>query len=316
MLRTKLLISTDGNIFMRKFYTYLALSFLVVLLTACGQATTETGQYYYETKEQASDALVNALISKEAVDLQNVLGAEYRQLIPADQAENMHENIKQFLNAWNHFHTLLSEDDSKVLIEVGSNHWTFPVPIIREDKGWRFDAIEGLAEINNRQIGRNELSVIQASLAYSDAQQEYIQQDFDNDGVFEYAQKFISSTNNTDGLYWPTAENEKPSPLGPLFADVTPSGAYHGYYYKILTGQGSNASGGAHSYLVDDKMTTGYGLIAWPAEYGVTGVMSFKLSQNGILYEADLGPDTQIIVESLILFDPDEQWNPTAEEFL
>ena len=169
MQRTKLLISSDGNIFMRKLYTYLTLSFLVVLLTACGQATTETGQYYYETKEQVSDALVNALISKEAGDLQNVLGTEYLQLIPEEQAGNTDENIKDFLSAWDQFHALAIENDSKAFIEVGSNQWTFPIPIIREDKGWRFDTIEGLAEINNRQIGRNELAVMQASLAYSDA---------------------------------------------------------------------------------------------------------------------------------------------------
>ena len=315
MQPTKLLISTDRNLFMCKLHKYLPLSCMALVL-ASSQVMAHIGQSFYASKGMAADALVDALVSRKTVDLQQVLGPKYRQLIPADQAGNIDENVKDFLSAWDNFHALIMENDSTAFIEAGSHHWTFPIPIIKEAKGWRFDVVAGRLEINNRQIGRNELAVMQASLAYSDAQREYLKQDFDNDGVLEYAQKFISSDNQKDGLFWPTVAGETLSPLGPLFGDVTPSGAYHGYYYKILTAQGDSADGGAASYLSGAEMSGGYGLIAWPAEYGVTGVMSFKLSHHGILYEADLGADTQIIVESIHTFDPDEEWQPTADEFL
>jgi len=301
---------------MKKVNTYLILALVAFLLSGCNQATTETEQYYYQTQQQAADALYKSLKSENRAEIRRVLGANYVQLIPEEFAKDSVENVKTFLTAWNKFNGFVVKDNKKVMIEVGNNHWTFPVPIIKEAKGWRFDTVEGLVQIYDRHIGRNELAAMQASLAYGDAQQEYILYDYDDDGVLEYAQVFRSNENSKNGLFWETADNEKQSPLGPLFDDVTPSGAYYGYYYKILNSQGDKATGGAHSYLINGNMVSGFALIAWPAEYGVSGVMSFKLNNNGILYESDLGPDTHQSVKTITAFNPDDNWKPIAKEFL
>ena len=200
-----------------------------------------------------------------------------------------------------------------MLLAVGEDEWTLPIPIVAGASGWYFDVDEGLERMRIRRIGRNELATMQAILAYYDAQMEYAEEDRDENGLLEYARRFISTPGTRNGLYWEAEPGETPSPLGPLMADHTPGGGYHGYYYRILEGQGEHARGGAYSYLLDDRMRAGFAAIAWPADYGDSGVMSFIVSHDGIVYEQNLGPDTASIASAMTLYDPGPGWTPAKE---
>jgi hypothetical protein len=184
--------------------------------------------------------------------------------------------------------------------------------------GWHFDSRSGAKEILNRRIGRNELSAAQVCLAYVDAQREYVLKDRDNDGLLEYAQELISAPGKRDGLYWQTAQGEPPSPLGPLVAKARSEGygeahsnsaqPYHGYLFKILTAQGPNAGGGAYDYVVDGRMIGGFALVAWPARWRASGVMTFVVNHDGVVYSKTLGPQTPAMVARMARFDPDPTW--------
>ena len=189
----------------------------------------------------------------------------------------------------------------------------------KEGETWRFDTAAGKEELLNRRIGKNELNAIQLCHAYVEAQREYASQDWDGDGVLEYAQRIVSTKGKWDGLYWEAAEDEVKSPLGPLVAKAvlegyTPKGPgdkrapYHGYYYKILKAQGKNAPGGAYSYIINGHMVAGFALVAYPAEYGSSGIITFTVNQRGIVYQKDLGKKTREIAEAMNTFDPDKTW--------
>jgi hypothetical protein len=214
---------------------------------------------------------------------------------------------------------LVKENDKKMILHVGNSDWPLPIPIVKVGKNWRFDTKEGKEEILNRRIGRNEVNAIQVCLAYVDAQREYVLKDRDADKLLEYAQKFISAKGKKDGLYWEAKEGEEQSPLGPLMAKATKEGytgkksggkpiPYHGYYYKILKAQGKNAQGGAYDYVVKGKMIGGFALVAYPAEYGNSGVMTFIVNHDGVLYQKDLGKDTEKIANAMKKYDADETW--------
>jgi hypothetical protein len=200
-----------------------------------------------------------------------------------------------------------------MLIAVGEGEWTLPIPIVAGTSGWYFDMEEGADRIRIRRIGRNELDVMQAVLAYYDAQMEYAQQDRNGNGMLEYAQKLTSTPGAQDGLFWEVEAGATPSPLGPLLADRSQGGGYLGYFYRILKAQGENARGGAHSYMLGDKMQAGFALVAWPEEYGESGVMSFLVSHAGIVYEQNLGPDGADTAEAMSAYDPDADWIPAEE---
>jgi hypothetical protein len=202
---------------------------------------------------------------------------------------------------------------------VGSEDWPFPIPLVKKDEYWFFDTMAGKEEILNRRIGRNELNAIQVCLAYVDAQREYVLKDRDGNKLLEYAQKFISSKGKKNGLYWEVKEGEKLSPLGPLVAKAAKEGyigrkpvgkhtPYHGYYYKILKAQGKNAPGGEYDYIVKEKMIGGFASVAYPAEYGNSGVMTFIVNHDGVVYEKDLGKETEKIATAMKKFDPDKTW--------
>ena len=197
---------------------------------------------------------------------------------------------------------------------MGENSYPFPFPLVKDAAGWRFDARRGANEIVNRRIGANELATIQVCLAYVDAQREFVLKDRDSNGVLEYAQKLVSTPGKHDGLYWAAKEGESPSPLGPLGLKARhegygkDAGAYHGYRYKILTGQGKGAPGGAYDYVVKGKMIGGFGLVAWPARWGASGVMTFVCNHEGVVYETNLGPDTGTIAAAMTRFNPDSTW--------
>ena len=297
----------------------LQISLLILLLSAAlllaspVSRADPAAQDYYENAETAADALVVAVARQDKAALGRVLGPDYQSLLPLDDIDET--DVDRFLSAWIRFHTLLPEDPDTRVLAAGESGWTLPIPIVREDQGWRFDTHAGAERMRIRNIGRNELATIQAALAYHDAQMEYALSDHDGDGLLEYAQHFISSPGTQDGLYWETAEGATPSPLGPLLDGKVPEKAYHGYLYRILTRQGEHAPGGAQDYLVDGNLTDGFALIAWPADYGVSGVMSFLLSRQGIVYEADLGPDGDSYASAVEAFDPDDRWRPVARMF-
>ena len=307
------------HVFARYLFTVLAAG-AILLSASCSepdQAGVELtvdpviGQAVFVTPEDAANAFLLSLANDDTEMLGKVLGADYREVLPLDHVDG--EDVDRFITAWEKFHTLLPEGDSKMLIAVGENEWTLPIPVVAGTSGWYFDIDEGLERMRIRRIGRNELATMQAVLAYYDAQMEYAEQDRDGNGLLEYAQRFISSPGTRDGLYWEVEPGEEPSPLGPLMADHTPGGGYHGYFYKILDAQGEHARGGAYSYLIGDQMRAGFAVIAWPDEYGDSGVMSFMVSHAGIVYEQDLGPDSASIAAAMQLYDPGPGWTPVQE---
>jgi hypothetical protein len=226
---------------------------------------------------------------------------------------------ERFVKAYEAMNKLEKETDSKMTLVVGEEEWPFPVPIVKKGEGWLFDTIAGKEELLNRRIGRNELNTIQVCLAYVDAQREYAMKDQDGDGLLAYAQKFWSTKGKKDGLYWEAKEGEEQSPLGLGAARAVREGyapgksgdkpsPFHGYFYRILKTQGKNAPGGAYDYVVKGKMIGGFALVAYPAEYGSSGVMTFIVNHDGVVYEKDLGPETGKIASAITKFDPDQTW--------
>jgi len=226
---------------------------------------------------------------------------------------------ERFIKAYDEMNRQERPTDSKVVLYVGKEDWPFAVPVMKGKEGWYFDTEEGMDELLNRRIGRNELNTIQTCLAYVDAQREYALKDRDNNKLLEYAQKMTSDKGKRNGLYWEVKPGEEPSPLGALFAKAVAEGysptkaqtkpvPFHGYYYKILKAQGKNASGGEYDYLVKGKMIGGFALVAYPAEYGNSGVMTFIVNHEGVVFQKDLGKDTAKVASSITKFDPDKTW--------
>lgn len=198
--------------------------------------------------------------------------------------------------------------DRRVLI-LGERAWPFPFPVVNVDGKWAFDTVAGLEEVVNRRIGENELRTIAAVRGFVEAQEAYRERDWDEDGVLEYAQKLISTPETYDGLYWPSGDGVPESPAGPYIEETeTRDDGYFGYRYRILTRQGENVAGGAYDYVINGNMIAGFALIAVPAQYDRTGVMTFVVNQNGTVYEKDLGPDTQALSAAIQAFDPDDGW--------
>ena len=271
----------------------------------------ELGQAVFALPEDAANAFSLALVNHDAEMFNKILGVNFREVLPLDEVDG--EDVDNFIAAWEERNTLLPQGEQKMLVAVGEDEWTLPIPIVAGASGWYFDIEEGHDRMRIRQIGRNELDTMQAVLAYYDAQMEYAQQDRNGNGLLEYAQKLISTTGENDGLLWEVEAGETPSPLGPLLADRTQGGGYFGYFYRMLKAQGENARGGAYSYMLGDQMRAGFALIAWPEEYGESGVMSFLVSHAGIVYEQNLGPDGAEVAEAMTDFDPGEGWIPAEE---
>ena len=289
-----------------------ALALTVALAWSC----MATAQQEFATPEKAAEAFVEALGTKNADQkrLAELLGEDWRSFIPRDGAER--EDVEAFLKQYHEQHQIEKTGDNKAILSVGSEHWTLPIPIVKGAKGWRFDIKAGSAELRTRQIGRNELAAVQSALAYHDAQMDYASVDRDGDGALEYAQKIFSTAGKHDGLYWADDDSGQISPLGPEFGKTIAGEPWHGYRFRILLGQGPSAPGGAYSYLIGDKMSRGFALIAWPAKYGETGVMSFMISHEGQVFEKDLGPGSEKLAQAMKRFDPDDSWTevPADEE--
>ena len=279
-----------------------AVLMLALMLAVPGMAGA---QKTFATPEAAADALVESLTRHDEAQLGVVLGPDSRRLIPLDDVSA--EDRTDFLAAWAAGHRIVQSSDTVARLEL-QDGWTLPVPIVRTGAGWAFDPLAGMDEMRTRRIGRNELATIQSMYAYVDAQREYAEQDRNSHDALEYAQKFLSAPGKRDGLYWPARDGEKPSPLGPLFDTAGIQDGYHGYRFKILKAQGPAANGGARPYVNHGRMTNGFALVAWPARYGETGVMSFLVNHDGVVYQKDLGPRSAALASAMTRFDPDASW--------
>ena len=281
---------------------------VVALVLAAAISLPLFAQSAYPTPDEAAAALVKAIKDGDEPAMVKVLGEKWRDYVPTDNIDR--DDVDAFLNQYDDSHRIVKDGDDKGHLTVGPTNWTLPIPLVHKGSGWSFDPIAGHDEIIKRQIGANELFTVQAVQAYCDAQDDYSEKDRNGDGVREYAQRFISTEGKHDGLYWPTKEGEPPSPLGPAFDTKNqPSWeGYHGYHYRILKAQGPSAPGGAYDYVVGGRLRNGYAVIAWPAHYGESGVMTFTTSHDGEVFQKDLGKNTATLVTKITKFDPDDSW--------
>jgi hypothetical protein len=275
---------------------------LLLVASLLSAEALAAGPKVYTTPEAAVAELVAAAKAKDAKRLLAIFGPEAEGLVGTGEARG------RFARAYEEAHSIETTGSRAVLV-VGRQEWPFPIPLVKEGDGWRFDTAAGRAEILNRRIGQNELSTIQAALAYVDAQREYYRRNPQNDKLLQYAQRIVSSQGKRDGLYYPVKAGEPPSPLGQLYAH--PKGEpYHGYRYRVLKAQGPAAPGGAYRYVANGRMIGGFALVAYPAQYGVTGVMTLIVSHDGVVYEKDLGPETAALATRMTRFNPDATWKP------
>ena len=276
-------------------------------------------QKFFKSPEEAVKAFLEALRVHNEKELYSIFGPPVKEFFQSGDPMANKAERERFVKAYDEMNRQERPTESKVVLYVGKEDWPFPVPVMKGKEGWYFDTEEGMDELLNRRIGRNELNTIQTCLAYVDAQREYALKDRDNNKLLEYAQKMTSDKGKRNGLYWEVKPGEEPSPLGALFAKAVAEGysptkaqakpvPFHGYYYKILKAQGKNASGGEYDYLVKGKMIGGFALVAYPAEYGNSGVMTFIVNHEGVVFQKDLGKDTAKVASSITKFDPDKTW--------
>jgi hypothetical protein len=279
--------------------------------------TKAVTQKLYSSPEEAAKALYDVVKAHDVKSVYRVLGPGSDKLIFTGDKVADQQMRERFIAAYDTSLKVERDGDMKAILLVGENESPFPFPLVKGSKGWTFDAKAGAEEIVNRRIGENELFAIKTCLAYGDAQQEYAEADRDGDRLVEYAQKFRSREGKRDGLFWPTNEGEPLSPLGPLAAQVKSEGysakdanpaPVHGYFYRILTSQGKDAPGGAYDYMVKGNMIGGYALVAYPARWGASGVMTFICNHDGVVYQKNLGEKTAELASKMTRFNPDASW--------
>ncbi len=291
------------------------LAWLSAAFAGLAIASGAAAQQSYKTPDEAVTALVEAARSGSAETLLVVLGPDSEDIVSSGDDVADAAGRERFVETYDAKHAVESKSDDEAVLILGEEEWPFPIPLVREDGAWIFDAEAGREEILARRIGRNELNAIQAILAYVDAQNEYAERAHANGGIALYAQRIVSQPGKKDGLYWP-AELGGESPLGDLVAKATAEGysvgedraPFHGYYFKVLTRQGASAAGGAYDYVAGDRMIGGFALVAYPAEYENSGVMTFLVNHEGIVFQKDLGPQTSEIAEGITEFNPDDTW--------
>ncbi|HMM87930.1 DUF2950 domain-containing protein [Bradyrhizobium sp.] len=299
----------------RPFSLYRATSLCAVTIAATVALTSASpGQQAFPSPEDAAAAFAAAVKTGTRSAMLQVLGKDGADIIESGDEVADAEARQRFLSLYDAKHSVKAEGNKKATLVLGADEFPFPIPLVNYNTGWEFDPAAGRREILYRRIGRNELDAIQTSLAFVDAQNEYAEKDRGN-GVGVYAQRIVSTPGKKDGLYW--RDDSDPSPLGELAAQASAEGyraggdraaPYHGYYFRILTAQGSDAPGGALNYVVKGKMIGGFGLIAYPAEYGNSGVVTFVVNHAGTVYEKDLGKRTEAIAKRIYQFDPDQTW--------
>jgi hypothetical protein len=306
-----------------------ALLLVMAALPAGGIAnqTEPAQQRVFSSPEEARQALITAVQTKDHAALKAIFGPVARELEPDDLVEQAAE-FEHFASHVQEGVELAGEGGEKAILHIGREKWPFPVPIVKKSGNWLFDTEAGREEILNRRIGHNEILAINACRAYVEAQSEYYAM-LVPDGIQipKYAQHMISSPGKRNGLYWPTAAGEKESPLGPLVAKARDEGymqqrkagekgphPFHGYYFHILKQQGSSAPGGKFSYVINGNMVAGHALVAYPARWGVSGVMTFIVNQRGRVYQKNLGPKTVEIARGMKAYNPDQTWKLVIEQ--
>ena len=295
-------------------------SFTTAILL-CAAASVASAQQAFKTPDEAASALASAAKTGDRKAIVTVLGPDGEDIVSSGDEVADAQTRQKFVAAYDAKHEIAMDGDNKATVVVGLEDFPLPIPLVRKDGMWRFDTAAGRDEILFRRIGKNELEAIQASLAYVDAQKEYAEKDRTGAGVNTYAQRIISQPGKKDGLYWPTSPGEEASPLGELVAQATRQGysagggrtPFHGYYFKILTKQGAAAPGGEMDYVVRGKMIGGFALVAYPAEYRNSGVMTFLVNHAGTVYQKDLGPNTPRLAERMTSFNPDPSWQKVPD---
>jgi Protein of unknown function (DUF2950) len=293
---------------------------LALLWTVSWNSNAENlQQKVFSSPDDAVNALIAAAKSENKKQLLEIFGPGSEDLISSGDEQADQIAMQKFVKRTEEMKRINYTDDGQAILSIGNDDWPFPVPIVKDGDKWRFDTAEGMEEILDRRIGKNELSTISVCDSFVSAEREYASTDRNGDGVLEYARKFLSTPGSQDGLYWEAAKDEEESPIGPLMAAATAEGyelteahtepaPFHGYYYRILTSQGPDAPGGKYDYIINGRMVGGFALIAYPAKYGSSGVMTFLVNQNGVIYQKDLGENTDKIAKEITEFNPDKTW--------
>jgi hypothetical protein len=307
---------------LRRMTSFTAGAGLVVMALTLPLCVRGAGEQTFASPQDAVNALVTAAQNDDTNALHAIFGPVGQELVSPDVVQAT-EGFQLFVQHLTEKTQLITNSDSNITLEIGTNGWPFPIPLAQQNGRWFFDTAAGREEILARRIGRDEMGVISVCNAYVEAQREYASQDRMGDGVLAYAQHLRSTPGTHDGLFWPAKAGEELSPLGPLVAQARVEGyhraakmlndtqaPYHGYYFKILTRQGKHAPGGKYDYLINSRMIAGFALVAWPAQWSNTGVMTFIVNQQGKVYQKNLGPKTAKIAAAMTTYDPDDTWVP------
>jgi hypothetical protein len=313
--------------------------FALALAVGCASSSEmkpANPQESFPTPDAAVLALVDALRQYDRPRLKQILGPDGDAILASGDPVADRADASKFLALYVDYHMISQGDDSgNYTLVVGKDSWPFPVPIVKSGRKFIFDTETGREEVLNRRIGRNELAAQQVCLAIVDAQRDYVAMRPTAGDLPVYAQKLVSDAGTKNGLYWPTTADEAPSPLGPLIASAAAEGygqpqndaakapaaattrpsrtAYHGYHYRLLTAQGINARGGPFEYLINGRLIGGFGVVAYPAQYGNSGVMTFITNHEGVVYQSDLGPQTDLIAQKMSVFDPGPTWTKAGD---
>jgi hypothetical protein len=290
---------------------------ILFVMTFPGSLPAAVKQKSFGSAEEAVQAFISAGRNNDDKELSAIFGPDAKDIMFSGDKAADKQRREDFLARYDEKNKLVREGNSAILI-IGKNDWPFPIPIAKKGETWSFDTQKGKEEVLNRRIGENELSTIKTCLAVVDAQREYAMIDRDGDNLHEYAEKFGSDPGKKNGLYWATKEGEDPSPLGQLLAQAKAEGyskkgetgpvPYHGYYYRIIKAQGKNAPGGAYDYVIKGNMIGGFAIVASPSKYDNSGVMTFIVNHDGVVYQKDLGKNTDKIAKSMTKYDPDKTW--------
>jgi hypothetical protein len=279
-------------------------------------------QRTFSSPEDAVKAIIAAARSNNDKEMLAIFGAQAKDILFSGDPVADKQRRARAIAAYDEKNRIDTKGEEKILV-IGKQDWPFPIPLVKKGDGWVFDADKGKEEVLNRRIGENELNAIQSLLAIVDAQREYAMKDRDRNALLEYAQKFVSDPGKKNGLYWEVKAGEPQSPLGPIMTRLRSEGyqgktsatpvPYHGYYFRILTAQGKNAPGGAYSYMVKGKMIGGFAVVAYPAEYGNSGVMTFMVNHDGKVFQKNLGANTAAVAKSLKEYNPDKTWEEVKQ---
>jgi Protein of unknown function (DUF2950) len=297
---------------------------LIAALLLLAPFASAADQKTFVSPAQAVQALVQAAADGNQEEMLAVLGDDGKDLVYSGDPVQDKSGMESFVKSYQTKHSIVAQDSNTRVLRVGASDWELPIPIVNDGGKWRFDTAAGRQELLYRRIGHNELGAIAACRGYIDAQKDYASVGHDGLPAGIYAQKFLSSPGKQDGLYWDTAEDDPPSPAGPLLAQAGDEGyatgakgvkgqPYHGYFYHVLKAQGAAAKGGAKSYLTDGKLTEGVAMVAFPAQYKVSGVMTFIINQRGIVYQKDLGEKTAEIATTMTEYNPDSTWKKVTD---